>query len=78
MSKVDYIKAYLDYIKLALTALIGLLFVIFWGIIQNEFMIKNISELNKAIIVIVIIFLVGLIIFFNAKYFQIMNKLEKD
>lgn len=78
MSKADSIKAWLDFLKLALTALLGLLFVIFWGLIQNDSIVKNMSRCNRVILIFIIIFAVGLIIAIINEYKRNMKNLEME
>lgn len=78
MSKADYIKAYLHLLRLIFSAVLGFFLIIWWGLMQNESLIKTMSkEVKVSVISIVIIFVVLMAAIFN-KYFKLMAKLEKE
>ncbi len=68
MTKADAIKERLAFIRLGLTAFTGLVFVIFWGVYQNESLVNNMSETSRWEIEIVIIIFVAVILYFIVEY----------
>jgi len=78
MSRADSIKAYLDFLKLVLTALTGLLFVIFWDFMQNESLPKNMPTGILAYVKFIVIIDVVLSLAIIYEYRRNMYLLEKE
>jgi cytosine/uracil/thiamine/allantoin permease len=78
MSKADYIKAYLDLLKLTLSAVLGFFLIVFWGVMQNESLIETMSIKAKMIVRSVIIIAVVLIMVIFREYYKSMDKLEEE
>ncbi len=72
------IKAYLDFLRLMLTAVFGIFFIVFWDVMKNESLIKTMSgdaKLSVISIIIAVVILMGVIIIY---YFKSMAELKKE
>lgn len=78
MSKADSIKERLAFIRLGLTAFIGLIIVMFWGLSQNESIVKNMSVNVAWTLVTVTIALLIVILYLLIDYDRKVKQLEKE
>jgi hypothetical protein len=78
MSKADSIKERLALIRFGLTAFSGLLFVVFWGLTQNEYFVKSISETMRWRLVTVVIALFVVLLYLLIDYGRKLSLLEKE
>lgn len=77
MSEADHVKAILEFIKFGMTAFSGLLFIMFWNLMADPNIVKN-MDWDIKVIVLLITGVISLILFvFMYSYIRYADKLKK-
>jgi len=72
----DYVKAILEFYKVMITALLGLLFIMFWYIMTNPNNVQSMDNKNRYIILIILLFLIILLLGVIFRYWRLAEDLK--
>ena len=76
MAEIDYHKGWIDFLKFIMTALLGMLFVIFWNVMAYPDIVKNMNLTTKIFVLSVVFIIIFILLLGMRSWLKIINYLK--